>query len=59
MSSILIHGWKVHKSGDEYYLTYIHWIYLKEILKYYDDICLLASISIMKDNSDQLMEIGY
>ena len=58
MSSILIQGWTIHKSGDEYYLNYYHWVYLKEILKYYDDICLLSFISIMKDNSDELMEIG-
>jgi len=48
MSSILIQAWTVHKSGDEYYLTYTHWIYLKEIVKYYDNICLLSPIKIHK-----------
>ena len=46
MSSILIQAWTVHKSGDEYYLTYTHWIYLKEIVKYYDSICLLSPTKI-------------
>jgi glycosyltransferase involved in cell wall biosynthesis len=58
MASILIQGWTVHKVGDEYYLPYIHWIYLKEILKYYDDICIVAPVEITKDNSNQFSKIG-
>ena len=36
MSSILIQAWTVHKTVDGYYIPYTHWIYLKEIEKYYN-----------------------
>jgi glycosyltransferase involved in cell wall biosynthesis len=58
MSSILIQAWTVYKSGDGYYLRYTDWVYLKEIVKYYDDICLLSpTILIQKDNLNQFMAI--
>ena len=58
MSSILIQAWTVHKSGDEYYLTYTHWIYLKEIVKYYDSICLLSPTKInMNFKKEEMISI--
>ena len=44
--SILIQAWTVNKSGDNYYLPYTHWVYLNEIVNYYNEICLLAPIKI-------------
>lgn len=40
---LLIHAWQVEKKAGDYYLPYSHWIYLKEIVKYYDEIVLLAA----------------
>ncbi|MBT8394399.1 MAG: glycosyltransferase family 4 protein [Bacteroidia bacterium] len=42
--NLLIHAWTVHKSGHNNYLPYTHWVYLKEILKYYDTVSLLSPI---------------
>jgi len=42
MNDILIHAWTVHKNGNNYYLPYTHWVYLSEIVKYYDHVCLLS-----------------
>ena len=42
-SKVLLHAWRVHKKGDKYYLPYTHWIYLKEIIKYFDEIIVLAA----------------
>jgi glycosyltransferase involved in cell wall biosynthesis len=44
MKSILIQAWTVHKSGEKYYLPYTHWVYLNEIVKYYDSVCLLSPV---------------
>ncbi|UFH35766.1 glycosyltransferase [Flavobacterium acetivorans] len=46
MRSILIHAWTVNKSGNNYYLPYTHWVYLNEIVKYYDEVCLLSPVLI-------------
>lgn len=46
MNSILIHAWSVHKKDNIYYLPYTHWVYLNEIVKFYDKICLLSPIII-------------
>lgn len=40
---ILIHAWKIEKRLGKYYLPFSHWIYLKEIVKYYDEVVLLSS----------------
>lgn len=42
MASILIHAWSIQKFDNVYYLLYSHWIYLNEIVKYYDKVCLLS-----------------
>lgn len=39
---ILIHAWFLEKKSGNYYLPYTHWIYLKEIVKYYDEVILLS-----------------
>ena len=39
---LLIHAWNVSKINNDYYLPYCHWIYLKEIAQYFDEIVLLA-----------------
>ncbi|WP_160716098.1 glycosyltransferase family 4 protein [Chitinophaga solisilvae] len=44
MTNILIQAWVVHKAGDQYYLPYTNWVYLSEIVKYYDDVCLLSPV---------------
>jgi glycosyltransferase involved in cell wall biosynthesis len=44
MSSILLHAWAVHKVGQNYFLPYTHYVYLNEIIKYYDKVYLLSPI---------------
>lgn len=39
---ILIHAWNIHKIDNSYYLPYTHWIYLNEVVKYYDKIWLIC-----------------
>lgn len=48
--TILIQAWVVHKSNDTYFLPYTHWVYLNEIVKYYDKVTLIAPIK-MNENS--------
>lgn len=45
--SILIHAWALFKSGEEYYIPYTHWVYLNEIVKYYDRVCLLSPTKVL------------
>lgn len=56
MKSILLHAWVLHKADGEYYLPYTHWIYLNEIVKYYDKVCLLSPI-ISKNKKEKLVSI--
>ncbi|WP_177765354.1 glycosyltransferase [Flavobacterium sp. I3-2] len=52
MSSILLHAWTLHKKDNQYYMPYTHWIYLKEIVKYYDKVCLLSPVNLnLKDET--------
>lgn len=45
MKKILLHAWAVQKKEDKYYLPYTHGVYLNEIVKYYDKVTLLSSVS--------------
>lgn len=49
MPAILIQAWVVHKSENRYFLPYTHWVYLKEIVKYYDKVTLLSPVKQDKD----------
>lgn len=39
----------MQKKGSKYYLPYTHWIYLKEIVEYFDEIIVLAACKKLKD----------
>ncbi|MDR1417830.1 MAG: glycosyltransferase family 4 protein [Endomicrobium sp.] len=52
MKKILIHAWTIHKKENKYYLPYTHWIYLKEIVKYYDEVVLLSPCRNLKTDKD-------
>jgi len=41
---IVIQGWLLHKIKSEYYIPYTQLVYLKEIKKYYNQICLLSPV---------------
>lgn len=43
VKKILIHAWAIEKKENKYFLPFSHWIYLKEIVKYYDEVVLLSS----------------
>lgn len=41
-TKLLIHAWRVEKKGNAYYLPFSHWLYLQEIVQYYDEVVLIA-----------------
>lgn len=49
---ILIHAWSLQRKGEEYYIPFTHWIYLKEIIKYYDKIVLLSPVKKLKESQE-------
>ena len=49
-NTILIHAWNVEKRSGKYLLPYSHWIYLKEINKYFDKVVLLAPCLYIDSN---------
>jgi glycosyltransferase involved in cell wall biosynthesis len=59
MKSILIQAWTVNKFRNNYYLPYTHWIYLNEIVKYYDEVCLLSPVSINDISNTALVPIYF
>lgn len=44
---LLVHAWSVEKKSGNYYLPYAHWIYLKEIIKYFDEVVLLSPCKLL------------
>ncbi|CAM3389158.1 glycosyltransferase family 4 protein [Aequorivita lipolytica] len=42
--SILIHAWSIHYDGLSHYLPYTHWVYLNEIVNYYNKVSLLSPV---------------
>ena len=56
---LLIHTWTAYKKGQNYYLPYMHWIYLNEIQKYFSKIYIIVPIGIVNDPKDLIpMEFG-
>lgn len=47
MNKILLHAWTVEKRDNEYLLPNTHWIYLREIVQYYDEVILLSPCKIL------------
>lgn len=47
---VLIHAWAVESKYGKYYIPYTHWVYLKEILNYFDEVVLLSSCTYLPDN---------
>ena len=45
MKSLLVHAWTLYKKNNKYYIPYTHWVYLNEIVKYYDEVCLLSPVN--------------
>lgn len=58
MTSILLHAWTLHKRDNKYYIPYTHWVYLNEIAKYYDKICLLSPVNKNLQDTEAFEEIG-
>src|SRR5690554_2047451 len=50
MKSLLIQAWTIQKSGGQYFLPYTHLVYLNEIVKYYDRICLISPTNIHRNS---------
>lgn len=58
MRTILIHAWTLHKKENNYYIPYTHWVYLQEIVKYYDKVCLLSPVNQNLKNENQFEAIN-
>lgn len=52
MKKILIHTWTAYKCNGEYYLPYMHWVYLNEIVKYYKEVNLIIPVGKVYDVGD-------
>jgi glycosyltransferase involved in cell wall biosynthesis len=59
MKSILIQAWSVYKIQDHYYLPYTHWIYLNEIVNYYDEVCLLSPVHVNDISNAGLVPVDF
>lgn len=44
MKKILIQGWGLEMDNEGYHIAATHYIYIKEIVQYYSEICLLAPV---------------
>lgn len=58
MAKILLQAWIVSKCGEEYFLPYTHWVYLKEVVKYYDEVCLLSPVKVIGENETGLVALS-
>lgn len=58
-NNLLIHTWTAYKCGENYYLPYMHWVYLNEIVKYFDEINLIVPVGKIKSAGELIqMEFG-
>lgn len=48
-SKILLHAWALEKKAVDYYIPYTHWVYLNEIVKYYDEVVLLSPCRLLRE----------
>lgn len=55
--SILIHAWTLYKNNDQYLIPYTHWVYLNEIIKYYDNVCLLSPVIYDDENKSKSLKV--
>lgn len=46
---LLVHAFAIEKKADTYYLQYCHWIYIKEISSYYDEVVILAGCRYLQN----------
>lgn len=51
-TKLLIHAWAIEKKEGKYFLPFSHWIYLKEIVKYYDEVVLLAGCRYLEGEAN-------
>ena len=51
MRSILLHAWPIYRVGNEFFLPFTNWTYLKEIVKYYDQVVLLSPVSPLNEGN--------
>ncbi|WP_435254331.1 glycosyltransferase family 4 protein [Tenacibaculum sp. A30] len=58
MKSILVHAWTLHKKENKYYIPYTHWVYLQEIVKYYDKVCLLSPVNKSLQDESQYESVS-
>lgn len=49
-TKLFLQAWSIHKRNDKYYLPYTHWVYMREIVKYYDEVVLLSPCLNLSDN---------
>lgn len=49
---LLIHTWTAYRKGSDYYLPYMHWVYLKEIQKYFSKVYIIVPVGLVEDPKD-------
>lgn len=49
-TKLLIQAWSIHKHNNKYFLPYTHWVYLREIVKYYNEVVLLSPCQYLSDD---------
>lgn len=56
--SIVLHAMYVQKHNGKYYLPYTQWVYLREIVKYYNKVCLLSPTNTIDEiENDSVVDL--
>jgi len=55
---LLIHTWSAYKKGDDFFLPYMHWVYLNEIQQYFSQTYILVPVGQVTDTKD-LIKIEF
>lgn len=48
MKKLLIHAWALYRIDAEYYIPYTHWIYVREIKNYFNNLVFLSPVKELK-----------
>lgn len=52
MSKLLIHTWTAYKKNDDFFLPYMHWVYLNEIQQYFTKVYIVVPVGEVTDAKD-------
>lgn len=49
-TKLFLHAWAIQKKDNEYFLPYTHWVYLREIVTYFDKIIVVSGCQKLSDD---------